>query len=135
MTEDDMSHMHDVFFNRELPFPEYIVESGYHHISREVIDHPSPKPGAIDRMREKYGYHYRALYVIPRAGGGQVQVSVISGMMFYSSKEKPYEVKVTPVFDRDAEDDDPLAYQTDEDLILLWAKIIEENRNDTRTRT
>ena len=42
-------------------------------------------------------------------------------MMFYSRKDAPYEVMV---YDGN---EDPYAYQTDEDLMLLLAKLLGES--------
>jgi hypothetical protein len=119
MIEDDMSFMEDVFLKRQLPFPEYLVECGYHHMSRELMESKSK-----DSMLDKYGHHYGAKYEIPCKGGALFKVSVISGMMFYSSKEAPYEIMGPSESDNDEDEKDPLGYQTDEQLMIYLAKLI-----------
>ena len=119
MADDDMSHMKDVFLNRQLPFAEYLVECGYHHMSREWMDNPS---GAVGNMMEKYGYHFSAKYEIPCAGGAVFNVSVISGKMFYSRIDAPYEIMGPS--ERDDDGSDPRAYQTEEDLMVYLAKLV-----------
>jgi hypothetical protein len=119
MADDDMSHMEDVFLKRQLPFAEYLVECGYHHMSREWMDNPS---GAVGNMMDKYGYHFSAKYEIPCAGGAVFNVSVICGKMFYSSTDAPYEI-LGPS-ERDDDGSDPRAYQTEEDLMVYLAKLV-----------
>lgn len=136
MIEDDMSHMEDVFLHRQLPFPEYIVRSGYHEVTREVIDKTcaaetsrtatSTHVGALRKMQDKYGLHFRAVYEIPCASGRVINVSVISGKMFYSRLDAPYEVLCSHLDQDDEGNTDPRGYQTDEDLMLLLAKLIGE---------
>ena len=122
MHEDDMTFMADVFLKRQLPYAEYLTESGYHDLSRDVIT-KSPNESAMRQMMDKYGEHFMAIYQIPRPNGVVTKVSVISGMMFYSRKDAPYEVMV---YDG-REDNDPYGYQTDEDLLLLIAKLLGES--------
>ncbi len=83
-----------------LPFREYITEHGQH---------------PIIRRNAKSDHHYFAKYSIPRKDG-MMEVSVISGSMFYCTPNAPYEVAVNG--------DEPLDRLTDEDLIILLAKII-----------
>jgi hypothetical protein len=120
MMGDDMSHMEDVFLKRQLPFAEYLTESGYHRLSMEMLDKPS---GATGNMMEKYGLHFSAKYEIPCAGGAVFKVSVISGKMFYSSIDGPYEVMGPSVSVHD-DSGDPSGYQTEEDLMVYLAKLI-----------
>lgn len=127
MTEDDMSHMKDIFLNRQLPFAEYLVECGYHTMTKEfmerelVLDDAEGK-SALRDMMSKYGLHFLARYKIPCSGGAVFQVTVISGKMFYSQADKPYEV-VGPMVDDD-DSDKPRGYQTDEDLMIYLAKLV-----------
>jgi hypothetical protein len=113
MGDDDMSFMEDVFLNRQLPFAEYLVECGYHPIT--LGDKVS---GALHDMNRKYGMHFSAKYKIPCKGGAVFEVSVISGKMFYSRADAPYEVMGPDM------DDDVLGNQTDEDLMVYLAKLI-----------
>jgi hypothetical protein len=132
MHEDDMSFMREVFMpdtqgneKPRLPFNKYIFEWGYHHMCKDLEklkDAPDPN-GALAKMRDKYGESFMAKYRIPRPDGTKTEVSVICGMMFYCRKDAPYEVMV---YDN-REDNDPYAYQTDEDLMLLIAKLLGEN--------
>ena len=119
MTDDDMSHIEDVFLKRQLPFAEYLTESGYHPLSREWIDKPD---GPTGNMMDKYGHHFQARYEIPCAGGALFKVSVISGKMFYSSIDGPYEIMGPSAGGED--DDDPRGYQTEEDLMVYLAKLV-----------
>ena len=131
MHDDDMSFMREVFMpdtqgndKPKLPFNKYIVEWGYHHMSKDLEnlkDAPDPN-GAMANMRRKYGESFQCKYKLPRPDGTVTEVSVICGMMFYSRKDAPYEVMV---YDG-TEDNDPYAYQTDEDLMLLLAKLLGE---------
>ena len=119
MHEDDMSHMAEVFLNGGLPFPEYLTESKLHHVSIGLGK-------AKNDMQRKYGTHFMAKYSVPRPNGKVTELSVISGMMFYSRKDAPYEVMV---YDG-REDNEPIGYQTDEDLILLIAKLLAEGESN-----
>ena len=83
-----------------LPFSEYITEHGQHQIVRGSMG---------------YDHHYFAKYSIPRKDG-MMEVSVISGSMFYCTPDAPYEVAVNG--------DEPHARLTDEDLMILLAKIV-----------
>ena len=123
--EDDMSFMREVFMPDEhgnekprLPYNEFIYEWGLHPVSQG-------KGEAIKDMHRKYGDHFLCRYRIPCPSGKVVTLSVITGMMFYSRKDAPYEVMVN-----EAESNDPLAYQTDEDLMLLIAKLLTEGEDD-----
>jgi hypothetical protein len=122
MHEDDMSFMEPIFMNRQLPYPEYLTECGYHHVTRDVYT-KSPNEGAMRDMLRKYGAHFHAKYQIPCKGGAVFNVSVISGMMFYSRTDAPYEISGPTERDED-DNSDPLPYQTDEDLMLYLAKLI-----------
>lgn len=129
ITEDDMSFMKEVFMpdnegneKPRLPFNQYIREWGYHPLTNEVMVLKN-KNGAVGRMHNKYGDSFQCRYSIPRPSGKLTEMSVISGMMFYSRKDAPYEVMVYDV----KENNNPLAYQTDEDLMLLIAKLLSED--------
>jgi hypothetical protein len=133
MREDDMSFMQEVFMpdtqgneKPRLPYNQYIVEWGYHHMCKDLDDlkdEPDPN-GALAKMRKKYGKSFQCRYSIPRPDGTKTELSVISGMMFYSRTDAPYEVMV---YDGD---EDPLPYQTDEDLMLLLAKLLGEGETN-----
>jgi hypothetical protein len=117
MTDDPFSHMINVFkpMDRDkpnLPFSEFIVEAGDHHVAR-------------GKSFTKYGSHFHAQYEIPRKDGGVIHVSVISGSMFYCSRDAPYEVRVTGV-----DDDEPIGHRTDEDLFILLAKLVAKGDTD-----
>jgi hypothetical protein len=127
MHEDDMSFMREVFMpdtqgneKPRLPFNKYIVEWGYHHMCKELENVDHDPNGALAKMRDKYGNSFACKYRIPRPDGTKTEVSVICGMMFYCRKDAPYEVMV---YDGD---NDPYGYQTDEDLMLLIAKLLGE---------
>lgn len=132
MHEDDMSFMREVFMPDDqgnekprLPFNQYIFEWGLHNICKEVMA-KGDNNGALAKMRDKYGESFACKYKVPRPGGAVTEVSVICGMMFYSRTDAPYEVMV---YDG-REDNDPLPYQTDEDLMLLIAKLLDEGDNN-----
>jgi hypothetical protein len=125
MNEDDMSFMEDVFLKRQLPFPEYLVKCGYHPMTLELHEKVDQSPGALGKMMGKYGAHFSAKYEFPCKGGAVIKVSVISGMMFYSRKDAPYEI-MGPTVGEDDGSGDPLAYQTDEDLMIYLAKMIDK---------
>ena len=122
MADDDMSFMKDVFLKRQLPFAEYIVESGYHSMTQELLDKPETKTGAMRDMMDKYGLHFSAKYEIPCKGGAVFNVSVISGKMFYSRIDAPYEILGPSEGEDDG--DNPSGYQTDEDLMVYLAKLV-----------
>jgi len=122
MIEDDMSFMEPVFMKKQLPYPEYIKEVGYHAVTREIYT-KSDSEGAMMEMLRKYGKHFSAQYEIPCKGGAVFNVSVISGKMFYSRTDAPYEIMGPTETDEDG-DSDPLGYQTDEQLMLYLAKLI-----------
>lgn len=118
MSEDDMSFMREVFMpdaqgndKPKLPFNQYITEWGLHPMSMG-------NDKALKYMHTKYGDHFQCRYAIPCASGAVFNVSVISGMMFYSRKDAPYEVMGPDT------DDDVLPYQTDEDLMVYLAKLV-----------
>ena len=101
------AHMEAVFMpidrdKPNLPFSEYITSHGRHDIVRGHKD---------------YRHHYVARYSIPREGGS-IEVSVISGSMFYCRPDAPYEVMVG------SQSDDVRGYMTDEELMILLAKIV-----------
>jgi hypothetical protein len=103
MYGDDMSHMVSVFVpvGRDkpcLPYDEFITEGGFH---------PSSFADPED------GRHFYAKYEFPNGK----KVSVISGSMFYSRIDAPYEVMSD-------DEDEPHGYQTDEELMILLAKAI-----------
>ena len=102
---DRFAHMGAVFMpiDRDrpaLPFSEFIVEYGRHRMVRGSMN---------------YEHHYHARYSIPRDSGA-IEVSVISGSMFYCEPDAPYEVSVNG--------DEPHGRLTDEDLIIFLAKIV-----------
>ena len=103
--DDSFAYMEAVFMpidrdKPNLPFSEYITEHGRHPIMRRDA---------------RSDHHYFAKYSIPRKDG-MMEVSVISGSMFYCTPNAPYEVSVNG--------DEPLDRLTDEDLMILLAKII-----------
>jgi hypothetical protein len=118
MTDIDMfAHMQNVFspIDRDkpnLPFSEFIVDAGEHRVTRGT-------------EFTKYGRHYYAQYEIPRKDGKLIHVSVISGNMFYCRPDAPYEVRVIGM-----NDDEPRGYQTDEDLMILLAKLVAQGDTD-----
>lgn len=108
---DNFDHMQSVFkpIDRDkpnLPFSEFIVDAGEHKVTRGT-------------SFTKYGSHYYAQYEIPRKDGKLIHVSVISGSMSYCRPDAPYEVRVIGI-----NDDEPFGYQTDEDLMILLAKLV-----------
>lgn len=132
MHEDDMSFMKEVFMPDDqgnekprLPFNQYIVEWGYHHMCKDLDDlKDSPDPnGALAKMRKKYGDSFMCKYKVPRPDGTLVHLSVISGMMFYCTVDKPYEI-LCSLDEDETGTNDPRGYQTDEDLMLLIAKLL-----------
>lgn len=139
MIEDDMSFMEPIFMEKLLPFPEYIVKSGYHPMTQEVLERQaremaaphepnsthdaSAKLSALEGMKHKYGLHFAAQYRIPCASGAVFEVSVISGKMFYSRIDAPYEIMGVAL--EDGQDgDEPMPYQTDEQLMIYLAKVV-----------
>jgi hypothetical protein len=159
MIEDDMSFMEDVFMERKLPFPEYLVECGYHPMTLEVMnkyneqylthcgyhdttqkilnprsthggDEQITKRGALEGMMDKYGLHFSAKYEIPCASEKVFNVSVISGKMFYSRIDAPYEIMCHALRDEDDDTNDPLPYQTDEQLMIHLAKVIAKAKEE-----
>jgi len=107
---NDMSHMVSVFvpIDRDkpaLPYDEFITEWGEHPLGQGE--------------KSKIGKHFFARYEFPNGK----QVSVVCGQLFYSTVDAPYEVWVTGA-DKKSETDDPLGFQTDEDLMILLAKAI-----------
>lgn len=139
MIEDDMSFMAPVFLERLLPFPEYLVSCGYHPMTEEILnkqqfsdreahnpqsthEEDAVKISALADMVRKYGLHFSAKYEIPCASGKVINVSVISGKMFYSRLDAPYELLCS----EDEDGNEPRPYQTDEDLMILLAKLIGE---------
>lgn len=103
---DEFAYMRNVFMpvdggNPNLPFSEFITDSGLHKIADGI---------------EKYSNNFFAQYSIPR-DGGTIGVSVISGNMFYCQPDAPYEVMINGA-------GDPRGYVTDEQLMILLAKLI-----------
>ena len=103
--DSEFAHMHNVFMpvdrdRPDLPFSEFITDSGLHRVAGSG----------------KYENNFFAQYSIPR-GSGTIGVSVISGNMFYCSPDAPYEVMVNGA-------GDPRGYVTDEQLMILLAKLI-----------
>ena len=129
MIEDDMTFMADVFLNRQLPYAEYLTESGLHPITKnenKAIAEGRDDSGALAKMRRKYGDHFIARYSVPRPNGKFTELSVISGMMFYSRRDAPYEIMVYGEGTKER-DNEPIGYQTDEDLMILIAKLLGES--------
>lgn len=142
MIEDDMSFMAPIFLERQLPFPEYLVSCGYHPMTEEILnkqkwvsndvhnpqsthEEDAVKISALADMVRKYGLHFSAKYEIPTVRGTVFYVSVISGKMFYSRTDAPYEVMGRRLEEvDDDEDNEPMAYQTDEQLMIYLAKLI-----------
>ena len=131
MREDDMSHMREIFMpdtqgneRPRLPFNRYIVEWGFHPMSKEVMA-KGDNNGAMAKMRKKYGDSFMCKYKVPRPDGTVVHLSVISGMMFYSRTDAPYEI-LCSLDEEETGTSDPRPYQTDEDLMLLLAKLLGE---------
>ena len=107
---EDMTFMEAVFkpMSRDkpsLPYDEFITEWGEHPLGQGE--------------KSKVGKHFFARYEFPNGK----QVSVVCGQLFYSTVDAPYEVWVTGA-DKKSETDDPLGFQTDEDLMILLAKAI-----------
>lgn len=105
--DDEYAFMQAVFMpidrhKPNLPFSEFITESGTHMIVRG-IENPL------------YRHHYHARYSIP-SPRGTMDVSVISGRLFYCTPDAPYEVSINQ--------DEPRGRITDEELMILLAKII-----------
>jgi hypothetical protein len=132
MTEDDMSFMEPIFMERQLPFAEYLERSGYHSMTQEIInkyndplnnkDHEA-KRSALEGMMNKYGKHFSASYRFPCKGGSSISISVISGKMFYSRIDAPYEIMGVAL--NEGEDGgEPIPYQTDEQLMIYLAKVL-----------
>ena len=131
MIEDDMSFMEPVFMERQLPFPEYLERSGYHSMTQEILnkyndptntDHET-KRSALEAMLDKYGKHFSASYRFPCKGGSSISISVISGKMFYSKIDAPYEI-LGVALDDGRDSDEPMGYQTDEQLMIYLAKVL-----------
>ena len=109
----EFAHMRGVFMSEDgdkpgLPFSEFITDSGLHRIAERKDRHPKGVTA--------YPNSFFAQYTIPR-DGGTIGVSVISGAMFYCSPDAPYEVMVNGA-------GDPTGYMTDEQLMILLAKLI-----------
>jgi hypothetical protein len=132
MIEDDMSFMEPVFMERQLPFPEYLERCGYHSMTQEILnkyndpinpDHAS-KRSALEAMLDKYGKHFSASYRFPCKGGASISISVISGKMFYSRIDAPYEIMGVALDDEREDGNEPMPYQTDEQLMIYLAKVL-----------
>jgi hypothetical protein len=121
----EFDHMHEVFLpdkhgdeKPRLPFSEYIVEWGYHPMYESALQNPN---GIMSQMARKNGKSFRAIYSIPCKGGAMMKVSVVCGATMHCSANAPYEVLMPNIW-QDSED--PFGYQTDEDLMILLAKLI-----------
>ena len=132
MIEDDMSFMEPIFMERQLPFAEYLEKSGYHSMTQEILnkyndpinpDHAS-KRSALEGMLDKYGLHFSASYRFPCKGGASISISVISGKMFYSKIDAPYEILGVALGDEQEDGNEPIPYQTDEQLMIYLAKVL-----------
>lgn len=88
-----------------LPFAEYVVKSSEHPLCK------------MDNRRN-YEDMFMATYLFPNGH----EVSVISGELFYCKDGAPYEVMWTT----DPDESDVFPYQTDEQLMLLLAKISQQ---------
>jgi hypothetical protein len=105
--DSEFAHMHNVFMpidrdRPELPFSEFITDSGLHKI--------------VTNGTGKYENNFFAYYSIPR-DGGTIGVSLVCGAMFYCTPDAPYEVMVNGT-------GDPRGYVTDEQLMIMLAKLI-----------
>ncbi len=121
----EFDHMQEVFLpdkhgdeKPRLPFSEYIVEWGYHPMYESALQNPD---GIMSQMARKNGKSFRAIYSIPCKGGATMRVSVVCGATMHCSANAPYEVDMPNIW-QDSED--PFGYQTDEDLMILLAKLI-----------
>jgi hypothetical protein len=106
------AHMEEVFAPKgkgkpTLPFSEFITDHGTHPIVYTAI------PG-----KHSSEHHYRARYSIPLRGE-IVRVSVVSGALFHCAPDAPYEVRINGA--------EPYGCMTDEELMLLLAKIVTGN--------
>jgi hypothetical protein len=122
--EDDMEFMREVFMpdvqgdeRPKLPFSKYIYDWGEHPLMEQM--------DSADRAR--HGSSFFARYTIPRPDGTLTGISVVCGSYFYSRKDAPYEVLLIA---DDGNDNEPLGYQTDEDLMMFIAKLL--NEGDTK---
>lgn len=107
---EDMTFMKAVFqpINRNkpsLPYDEFIVDWGEHPIS--------------SGEKSKVGKHFFTKYEFPNGA----KVSVVCGQLFHCTVNAPYEVWVQNA-DGTHSTEDPLGFQTDEDLMILLAKAI-----------
>ena len=121
----EFDHMHEVFLpdkhgdeKPRLPFSEYIVEWGYHPMYESALRNPD---GIMSQMARKNGKSFRAIYSIPCKGGAMMKVSVVCGATMHCSANAPYEVDMPNIWQNS---EDPFGYQTDEDLMILLAKLI-----------
>ena len=121
----EFDHMHEVFLpdkhgdeKPRLPFSEYIVEWGYHPMYESALRNPD---GIMSQMARKNGKSFRAIYSIPCKGGAMMKVSVVCGATMHCSANAPYEVNMPNIWQNS---EDPFGYQTDEDLMILLAKLI-----------
>ena len=121
----EFDHMQEVFLpdkhgdeKPRLPFSEYIVEWGYHPMYESALQNPD---GIMSQMARKNCKSFRVIYSIPCKGGAMMKVSVVCGATMHCSANAPYEVLMPNIW-QDSED--PFGYQTDEDLMILLAKLI-----------
>ena len=121
----EFDHMQEVFLpdkhgdeKPRLPFSEYIVEWGYHPMYESALQNPD---GIMSQMARKNGKSFRAIYSIPCKGGAMMKVSVVCGATMHCSANAPYEVDMPNIWQNS---EDPFGYQTDEDLMILLAKLI-----------
>ena len=121
----EFDHMHEVFLpdkhgdeKPRLPFSEYIVEWGYHPMYESALRNPD---GIMSQMARKNGKSFRAIYSIPCKGGAMMKVSVVCGATMHCSANAPYEFDMPNIWHNS---EDPFGYQTDEDLMILLAKLI-----------
>ena len=121
----EFDHMQEVFLpdkhgdeKPRLPFSEYIVEWGYHPMYESALQNPD---GIMSQMARKNGKSFRAVYSIPCKGGAMMKASVVCGATMHCSANAPYEVDMPNIWQNS---EDPFGYQTDEDLMILLAKLI-----------
>jgi len=98
MRTNDMSHMAEIFTTPLLPYKEFLVTHGKH--------------GAALMDSGKLGQHYHARYEFPNG----IEVSVISGPLFYCSPDAPYEYRVNG--------EEPVGHATDEELFIVLTKLL-----------
>jgi hypothetical protein len=102
--------MRELFMTPSLPFKEYIVEHGLHHITQSK---------SVNGKDETLADHFYADYLFPDQ---LVSVSLIHGPLFHCSLEQPYEWRASDL--SRGKQEEPIGYQTDEDLYIFLTKVI-----------